>query len=170
MWLATRSSSLNRKCLVLFFTTCSAPVNKDAFVRKCRKLVQSEEEVEIKEEWEFLTEEEMREANWSEHPRRNQRLSRHIFLSCITMLTCSGTSSTVLHILSHRGRGLQERRSIVKERKVSRGPRDSDLFASLCKKFYNRAQPAYQDYTLRQEDYVLVLHQGKGTQEDCCWK
>ena len=44
--------------------------DKDAFVRKCRKLVQSEEEVEVKEEWEFLTEDDMREAGWTELPTR----------------------------------------------------------------------------------------------------
>ena len=56
---------------LLFLTNCSAPVHdKDAFVRKCRKLVQSEEEVEVKEEWEFLTEDDMREAGWTELPTR----------------------------------------------------------------------------------------------------
>ena len=34
---------------------------------------------------------------------------------------------------------------------------------------YNQAKPFRQDHTLRQEDYVLGLHQGKGTQEDW-WK
>ncbi|CAE7681954.1 unnamed protein product [Symbiodinium microadriaticum] len=54
---------LTRHKVVREFEKCGW--QPDAFVRKCRKLVQSEEEVEIKEEWEFLTEEEMREANWT---------------------------------------------------------------------------------------------------------
>ena len=60
------------------------------------------------------------------------------------------------------------------ERKVSRGPRNTDLAPSLFLIYITKPSPSarttlYEDHTLRQEDYVLGLHQGKGTQEDW-WK
>ena len=40
---------------------------QDKFVKKVNKTLEDEEEVSIQEDWEFLTEEEMQDANWSEN-------------------------------------------------------------------------------------------------------
>ena len=40
---------------------------QDKFVKMVNKTLEDEEEVSIQEDWEFLTEEEMQDANWSEN-------------------------------------------------------------------------------------------------------
>ena len=36
-------------------------------MRKCTKTLERENEVEVKEEWEFMTEDEMRSDDWTEY-------------------------------------------------------------------------------------------------------
>ena len=43
---------------------------KEGFIKKCRKSLEAEKEVEVKEEFEFLTEDDMQELCWSERVNR----------------------------------------------------------------------------------------------------
>ena len=44
----------------------SKPCIKDRFLKKVQRTVEHMEEVELDEEWEYMTEEDMKEADWTE--------------------------------------------------------------------------------------------------------
>ena len=44
---------------------------QEKFIKKVNKTLENVEEVEIEEDWEFLTEDEMRDANWPENLASN---------------------------------------------------------------------------------------------------
>ena len=49
------------ECLLLF-----GPILKEKFIKKVQKVTEEGDEVEVDEDWEFLTEEEMQDKQWSE--------------------------------------------------------------------------------------------------------
>ncbi|CAE7789389.1 unnamed protein product [Symbiodinium sp. CCMP2592] len=58
-------NKVSRPTVVRAFERCGYHVEK--FLKKVNKTLEDVEEVEIEEDWEFMTEDEMREANWKTH-------------------------------------------------------------------------------------------------------
>ena len=59
---------------------------QEKFIKKVNKTLENVEEVEIEEDWEFLTEDEMRDANWPREPCFKQFGGGPLCFRCVCLL------------------------------------------------------------------------------------
>ena len=63
-------------------------------MRKVNKTLEETEEVEVEEDWEFLTEDEMKEANWTENLASNSILYYTTTAAAAATATATTTTTT----------------------------------------------------------------------------